>query len=39
MEKDLYYELILDKYLDEKNLTEEQTKLLEEAEKYFIEKK
>lgn len=38
MEKDLYYELILDKYLDEKNLTEEQAKLLEEAEKYFIEK-
>ena len=38
MEKDLYYELILDKYLDEKNLTPEQTRLLEEAENYFIEK-
>lgn len=38
MDKDLYYELILDKYLEEPNLTAEQIKLLEEAEKYFIEK-
>ena len=38
MDKTLYYELILDKYLDEKNLTPEQAKLLEEATAYFIEK-
>lgn len=38
MEKDLYYELILDKYLDEKNLTSEELTLLEEAKSYFIEK-
>jgi len=38
MDKDLYYGLILDKYLDEKNLKDEELKLLEEAEKYFIEK-
>ncbi|MBQ4541978.1 MAG: hypothetical protein IJA23_03900 [Clostridia bacterium] len=38
MDKDLYYSLILDKCLDEPNLSEEDAKLLEEAEKYFIEK-
>lgn len=38
MEKDLYYELILDKYLDEKNLTSEEQSLLEAAKSYFIEK-
>ena len=38
MDKDLYYELVLDKYLDENNLTSEQTALLEEAKAYFIEK-
>lgn len=38
MDKDLYYGLILDKCLDEPNLSEEDAKLLEEAEKYFIEK-
>ncbi len=38
MDKDLYYSLILDKCLDEQNLSEEDAKLLEEAEKYFIEK-
>ena len=38
MDKDLYYELILDKYLDEDNLTSEQIKLLEEAKIYFTEK-
>lgn len=38
MDKTLYYELILDKFLDEKNLTPEQSKLLEEATTYFIEK-
>lgn len=38
MFKDLYYELILDKYLDEDNLTVEQLTLLEEAKSYFIEK-
>ena len=38
MDKDLYYSLILDKCLDESNLSEEDAKLLEEAEKYFIEK-
>ena len=38
MDKDLYYSLVLDKYLEEKNLSREQMQLLEEAEKYFIEK-
>ena len=38
MDKDLYYSLVLDKYLEEKNLSSEQMQLLEEAEKYFIEK-
>lgn len=38
MDKDLYYSLILDKCLDEPNLSAEDTRLLEEAEKYFIEK-
>lgn len=38
MDKDLYYGLVLDKYLDEKNLTDDEWKLLKEAENYFIEK-
>lgn len=38
MDKNLYYELILDKYLDEKNLTSEQMRLLDEAKSFFIEK-
>ena len=38
MDKDLYYELILDKYLDEENLTDDQTKLLDEAKSYLMEK-
>lgn len=38
MDKDLYYSLILDKYLEESNLSSEEAKLLEEAESYFIEK-
>jgi len=38
MDKDLYYELILDKYLDEDNLTDEQLTLLETAKSYLIEK-
>lgn len=38
MDKDLYYELILDKYLDEKNLTSEELTLLEAAKSYFMEK-
>lgn len=38
MDKDLYYGLILDKYLEENNLTNEQLTLLEEAKAYFIEK-
>jgi len=39
MNKDIYYSLILDKYLDEENLTSEQQKLLDEAQNYFEEKK
>lgn len=38
MDKDLYYSLVLDKYLEEKDLSSDQMRLLEEAEKYFIEK-
>lgn len=37
-EKDLYYGLILDKYLDEENLSSDKMSLLEEAKAYFIEK-
>ncbi len=38
MDKDLYYELILDKYLDEENLSAEELKLLDAAKTYFTEK-
>lgn len=38
MDKDLYYSLILDKFLEEKNISDEEKKLLEEAEQYFMEK-
>jgi len=38
MDKDLYYGLILDKYLDEDNLNGEELKLLDEAKLYFTEK-
>lgn len=32
MDKDLYYSLVLDKYLEEKNISSEEKKLLDEAE-------
>lgn len=38
MNKDLYYGLILDKFLDENNLNSEQLKMLDEAKSYFMEK-
>ena len=38
MDKDLYYELILDRYLDEDNLTNDELKLLDDAKAYFLEK-
>ena len=38
MDKDWYYELIIDKYLGEPNLTDEQRLLLDEARLYFMEK-
>lgn len=36
--KDKYYAIIMDKYLDEKNLTKLESALLEEAKTYFTEK-
>ena len=38
MDKDIYYGLIIDKFLDENNLNGEQLKMLDEAKTYFIEK-
>lgn len=38
MDKDLYYSLVIDKYLDVDGLSDEQLALLKEAEEYFIEK-